>query len=430
MTTDKKAKLKKKTAPKPAPTAASSKTKKGAAAVKSVPKTKSAKSVKSTTPPAKPVNPPASKKSAAPVKKPVKRNAPTPTVAPSVVEPIVIEPVTTEPLPPVEAAPAAETIPVAPVETIQSSEEPVTPATDAPAAESVPPVPEATHAINVEEPAPAPPVKKGKKAAAVPPAAPSAVPTPLAAEPKPVTEAKPVKHLVCLLGDEGLVKEYSAMFQDRGIAVLELKSLASLKNSAKKITAAFELTLLANESKSKNLQALDEALPENVPVASCSITSTLLVQTHTLKHRHRFVGIAAFPTLTGNSLLELAPSLHTTKAAADGIADLLGLAKKETAMVQDSVGMVMPRILCQIVNEALFTVQNDVATPHDIDEAMKHGTNYPHGPIAWGESIGFGTVVSVLDALYENHHEERYRVAPLLRQLAVAGVFWEKKKES
>ena len=102
--------------------------------------------------------------------------------------------------------------------------------------------------------------------------------------------------------------------------------------------------------------------------------------------------------------------------------------KKETAMVQDSVGMVMPRILCQIINEALFTAQNDVASPNDIDEAMKHGTNYPRGPIAWGEMIGFPNVVAVLDALYDNHHEERYRVAPLLRQMAIAGVFWKTKE--
>lgn len=245
-----------------------------------------------------------------------------------------------------------------------------------------------------------------------------------------VVDAKPVKHLICLLGDEALVKEYSAMFQSHGIAVLELKSLSSLKTSAKKITAALELTLLTNANKAKNLQALDEALPEQIPVISSSVTSTILSQTQTLNHPDRFIGIAAFPTLISNSLVELAPSLYTTKAIADSVTTLFSLLKKEIAMVQDSVGMVMPRILCQIINEALFTVQNDVATPHDIDEAMKLGTNYPQGPITWGEQIGFANITVVLDAIFHNHHEERYRVAPLLRQMAMAGVFWASKNPS
>jgi len=247
---------------------------------------------------------------------------------------------------------------------------------------------------------------------------------------KPVAEKqKPVevKHLVCLLGDEALVKEYSAAFQEKGIAVQELKNLASLKTSAKKITAAFELTLESNEQKKKNLQALNEALPESVPIISSSLTETILSQSHLLNHKHRFIGIAAFPTLLAHPLVELAPSIHTSKEIADVVTALFESIKKETAMVQDGVGMVMPRILCQIINEALFTVQNDVATPKEIDEAMKLGTNYPHGPIAWGEMIGFGNVVAVLDALYHSHHEERYKVAPVLRQMAIAGVFWKKE---
>ncbi len=261
------------------------------------------------------------------------------------------------------------------------------------------------------------PVKPERKLKATPPAS-----------KKEKTGKTDVKHLVCLLGDEQLVREYSTAFQEKGIAVQELKNLGSVKNSAKKITVAIELTIASTEQKRKNLQALDEALPANVPIVSNAVAETILSQSHHLKHLHRFVGIAAFPTLLANPLVELSPSLHTTKETADTVKALFESAKKETAMVQDSVGMVMPRILCQIINEALFTVQNDVASPKDIDEAMKHGTNYPHGPIAWGEQIGFSNVVAVLDALYLHYHEERYKVAPILRQLALAGIFWETKE--
>jgi 3-hydroxybutyryl-CoA dehydrogenase len=69
-----------------------------------------------------------------------------------------------------------------------------------------------------------------------------------------------------------------------------------------------------------------------------------------------------------------------------------------------------------------------VANPKDIDIAMKYGTNYPFGPIEWGEKIGFKNIVTVLDALYHHHHDERYRAAPLLRQLAIAGTFWKENE--
>ena len=234
-----------------------------------------------------------------------------------------------------------------------------------------------------------------------------------------------MKHLICLLGDEGLVKEYSDAFQQKGIAVIELKSLASLKNSAKKITVAIELTVLATDEKRKNLAALDEALPSTATILTNSITETVIAQAHGLAHRERVMGIAAFPTLIANGLVELAPSLYTTKEASDLAQSLFESAKKETALVQDGIGMVMPRILCQSINEALFAVQNDLASPKEIDDAMMLAGSFPRGPIAWGEAIGFRTVLGVIDALYAEYHDESFKAAPLLRQLAVAGVFWQ-----
>lgn len=233
------------------------------------------------------------------------------------------------------------------------------------------------------------------------------------------------KQLTCLLGDEQLVKEYSALFQSNGILVLELKNRTSLKTSAKRISIAFELSLEHSETKTGNLKALDEALDPSVPVVSNAVTSTVLSQAQPLLHKARLIGIAAFPTLVENTLVELSPSLYTSPDVAEAVKSFFVRLKKETSAVEDSIGMVMPRILCQIINEALFTVQNDVANPKDIDTAMKLGTNYPHGPIEWGEKIGFKNIVAVLDALHRNHGEERYRVAPLLRQMAIAGTFWK-----
>ncbi|HUS16421.1 MAG TPA: 3-hydroxyacyl-CoA dehydrogenase family protein, partial [Chloroflexia bacterium] len=82
---------------------------------------------------------------------------------------------------------------------------------------------------------------------------------------------------------------------------------------------------------------------------------------------------------------------------------------------------VIGRIVCCIINEAAFALGEGIASAADIDTAMRLGVNYPQGPLAWGNALGLPLVLDVLDYLYGFYHEERYRAAPLLRQLVAAG---------
>lgn len=91
-------------------------------------------------------------------------------------------------------------------------------------------------------------------------------------------------------------------------------------------------------------------------------------------------------------------------------------------IVDDRVGLVMPRIICMIINEAYFTVQEGTATRQDIDLAMKLGTNYPYGPFEWAQLIGVSNVYEVLNAVYNDTHDERYRICPLLKKEYLAAV--------
>ncbi|MDB5098981.1 MAG: 3-hydroxyacyl-CoA dehydrogenase [Cyanobacteria bacterium RYN_339] len=84
--------------------------------------------------------------------------------------------------------------------------------------------------------------------------------------------------------------------------------------------------------------------------------------------------------------------------------------------VPDQLGLVFPRILAMLVNEAYFALGEGVASEADIDRALCLGANYPHGPLAWGSKLGLARVVALLDALRHTLGEERYRAAPLLRQ--------------
>jgi 3-hydroxybutyryl-CoA dehydrogenase len=85
-------------------------------------------------------------------------------------------------------------------------------------------------------------------------------------------------------------------------------------------------------------------------------------------------------------------------------------------LVDDRVGLVTPRIICMIINEAFYTVQEGTATREDIDQAMKLGTNYPYGPFEWCHRIGIKHAYELLEAVYEDTHDERYKICSLLKK--------------
>ena len=113
---------------------------------------------------------------------------------------------------------------------------------------------------------------------------------------------------------------------------------------------------------------------------------------------------------------ELTP--QPARAAAEDHFRSLGL---HVEWVGDSPGLVLGRIVCQLVNEAAFALQKGIGAAADIDATMRLGFNYPRGPLEWGDAIGLDHVLAVLDALREELGEERYRAAPLLRRLVAKG---------
>lgn len=95
----------------------------------------------------------------------------------------------------------------------------------------------------------------------------------------------------------------------------------------------------------------------------------------------------------------------------------------EFVRVADRVGMVTPRVICMIINEAYYTLQEGTANKTDIDQGMKLGTNYPHGPFAWSELIGLREVRSLLEAMYADTQDPRYKLCPLLKTESLAPSF-------
>jgi len=87
--------------------------------------------------------------------------------------------------------------------------------------------------------------------------------------------------------------------------------------------------------------------------------------------------------------------------------------------VEDRVGMISPRIICMIINEAYYTLQEGTASKKDIDSGMKLGTAYPHGPFEWANIIGLKNVYTLLCAIFHDTMDERYKVCNLLKTEAL-----------
>ena len=133
------------------------------------------------------------------------------------------------------------------------------------------------------------------------------------------------------------------------------------------------------------------------------------------------VGFHALPPLAESGLVELTRGPDSADSAAAATERFFATLGMHIAWVEDAPGLVLGRIVCQVVNEAAFALAEGVGSAGDIDAGMVHGLNYPRGLLAWADRIGLDDVLSLLDGLFEERREERYRAAPLLRQLAWSG---------
>lgn len=164
------------------------------------------------------------------------------------------------------------------------------------------------------------------------------------------------------------------------------------------------------------------ALGGNAPILSNTLTVAATTVAARLTEQRVVIGMPILPNHFGSQKsVEYSLPLGATSSA-DVATSFLSALGKTGEQIGDAIAGVFPRTLAMIVNEAAFAVQESVATPQDIDVAMKLGTNYPKGPLAWCDEIGATAIVAVLDALGREYGSERYRVSTLLRRHAEAGM--------
>ncbi|MFM2225530.1 MAG: hypothetical protein RJA07_1732 [Bacteroidota bacterium] len=163
-----------------------------------------------------------------------------------------------------------------------------------------------------------------------------------------------------------------------------------------------------------DIEAIQQyALLQNRVVILHAVTHSLL-QFHAIiaASKSIFVGINALPSFINLPKAEICIHKTEHKAIIHKVFEQLNW---HYEIVENRVGMLTPRVICMIINEAYYTLQEKTATQADIDTSMRLGTNYPYGPFEWANKIGTQNVYQVLSAIYNDTKDERYKICSQLK---------------
>ena len=174
------------------------------------------------------------------------------------------------------------------------------------------------------------------------------------------------------------------------------------------------------------LQNVDAIAPPGTIIAS-NTSSISITRLAAATHRpDRFVGMHFFNPVPVMALVEIIRGLRTSEATVEAVADLARKLGKTPIGVKNSAGFVVNRILCPMINEAVFALQEGLASAEEIDAGMRLGCNHPIGPLALCDLVGLDVQLAVMEVLYSNFNDPKYRPAPLLREMVDAGMLGRK----
>ena len=160
--------------------------------------------------------------------------------------------------------------------------------------------------------------------------------------------------------------------------------------------------------------------PETILATNTSSISITAIAAAT-KREDKFIGMHFFNPATVMKLVEVIRGAKTSDETYQAIADLSAAIGKEAVAVNEAPGFVVNKVLVPMINEACDLLYTGVASAEGIDTAMKLGANHPMGPLALGDLIGLDVCLAIMDTLYNETHDPKYRASLLMRKMVRAG---------
>lgn len=178
--------------------------------------------------------------------------------------------------------------------------------------------------------------------------------------------------------------------------------------------------------KIKILKAIDAIARPGTIIATNTSSISITRLAAQISRPELFVGMHFFNPVPVMALVEIIRGLRTSDATLQSVAELARRLGKTPIGVKNSAGFAVNRILCPMLNEAIFTLAEGVASADEIDTGMRLGCNHPIGPLALCDMIGLDVLLAVMDVLYDAFKDPKYRPAPLLREMVDAGLLGRK----
>jgi 3-hydroxybutyryl-CoA dehydrogenase len=222
-----------------------------------------------------------------------------------------------------------------------------------------------------------------------------------------------------------LVKKNKLGSEQRDAALARVRATtqyAELASSDLVIEAATENL----EIKRRIIKQADEVLRPEVILATNTSSISITALAASTSHPDRFIGMHFFNPVPLMALVELIRGLLTADHTYARAADFVGVIGKTAINAKNAPGFAVNRILCPMINEAIFALQEGIATAADIDAAMKLGCSHPIGPLALADLVGLDTLLAIMEVFQRDYGDPKYRPAPLLREMVAAGLLGRK----
>lgn len=213
---------------------------------------------------------------------------------------------------------------------------------------------------------------------------------------------------IFLFGSNSIKNEFKALLKDKAEFTNTLDNKVDLVIDSANYPAS---------KKRDNIETIDKHCTANIPVLSSSLCIPVSEQCTYSKLPSRIIGIGLYDSFSNAKRIEIAPSKITDGAVLKNAENLLKVLGLEYSVVPDRTGLVFPRVVSMIINEAVQVYSEKIASKEDIDTAMKLGTNYPFGPLEWADRIGIELIYNVLIALQRDFGEDRYRPHPAMKEM-------------